>query len=177
MLTHLLGDGTQVDGSEVVDRETSVLRVVHREHTAARHPDFGVLEAFCNRLEAHALRNLVEHDLDEYTGTGRRVVFGQLDAVEYVPGDRVRGDEMTEETRNIPQPVRLVSVDCLVVLAERLFEAVEPDAVDSAETLSNQTIEGRVRAFLRATLDDHLAELNLYVDSSQHQRILMKEHT
>ena len=67
MLTHLLSDGTEADGGEVVDRESGILGIVHGEHPAARHPDLGVLEPLGNVLQAHTLRDLVEQDLDEDT--------------------------------------------------------------------------------------------------------------
>ncbi len=91
MLTHFLGDGTQTDGGEVVDGEARVLGVVHGEHPAARHPDLGILESLRDSLQAHALRDLGEQDLDEDTRTGRSVVLRELDAVEHIPRDSVGG--------------------------------------------------------------------------------------
>ena len=49
----------------------------------------------------------------------------------------------------------------LVVLAERLLEAVEPHAVQPAEPFTDETVESGIRPFLRATLDDHLDQFNL----------------
>ena len=69
---------------------------------------------------------------------------------------------MPEEPRDIPKTICFVPVDGLVVLAERLLEAIEPNAIQSAEALSDEPVECRVRPLLRATLDDHLAELNLW---------------
>ena len=161
MLTHFLRDSTQTNAREVVDRETSVLRVVHREHSATGHLDLGVLEPLRDGFETHALRHFIEQDLDEDTGTRGRILFGEPDAVEDIPGDSVGRKEVTEEPRDIPETICLVAMDGLVVLAECLLKAVKPDAVQPAEAFANEAVERRVRTLLRATLDNHVTELNL----------------
>ena len=161
MFSHILRDRAKTDGGEVVDRETSVLGVVQGEHATARHPDLGILEALCDGLETHALRDLVEQDLDEDTGTRGCFLLSELDAVEDVPRDGIRRDEVSEEPRDVPETVRFVSVDGLVVLTERLLEAIEPNTVQPAKAFSDEPVERRIRPLLRTTLYDHLAELDL----------------
>lgn len=48
-----------------------------------------------------------------------------------------------------------------VVVCEGLFEAFVPNAVQLAESFADEAIEAGVRALLRATLNNHIAELNL----------------
>ena len=85
MLSHIFCDRAETDGREVVYGEASVLGVVQGEHAAARHPNLRILEALRDRLETHALRDLVEHDLDEDTGTRSRLFLSELDTVEDIP--------------------------------------------------------------------------------------------
>jgi hypothetical protein len=55
---------------------------------------------------------------------------------------------MTEESGDITQSIRLVTVYCVVIVGEGLLEALTPDTIELAETLSNETIKVGVGAFL-----------------------------
>jgi len=55
---------------------------------------------------------------------------------------------MTEESGDITQPVRLVTVHRVVIVGEGLLEALTPDTIDFAKTLSNETIKVGVGSFL-----------------------------
>ena len=78
---------------------------------------------------------------------------------------------MSEEASDVTEPVCLVSMDCVEVGGVRLFEVFTPDTIELAESFANQAVERRIRAFLRATLDDHLAELNLWETVSRDRHI------
>ena len=52
-------------------------------------------------------------------------------------------------------------MDSRIVLVEGFFEGVCPDSVEFTETLANKPRECRIGAFLGATLNDHVDELNL----------------
>ena len=97
MLTHLLRDCTKPDACKVVDRETRVLRVVQREHTAARFTHVRVLEPFRKHLEAHLFHDFLQHDLGEDTRTARCVILVHFDHVKHAPADRVRRDQVSKE--------------------------------------------------------------------------------
>jgi len=81
--------------------------------------------------------------------------------VEDCPRDRIGGKEMTEEPTDIPELVGLVSMYGVVVFLESFLKVVGPDSVELAKPLANQTVEVGIGSFLRATLDDHIAQLNL----------------
>ena len=68
---------------------------------------------------------------------------------------------MSEQSGDVPQPVRFVTVDRVVVRPKGSFETIEPNTVQSAKALPNQTIEGGVRTFLGTTFNHHLHEFNL----------------
>jgi hypothetical protein len=62
---------------------------------------------------------------------------------------------VSEEPSNVPQAIRLVAVDSVVVFSERGLKQVRPETVNLGKAFSNQAIELGVCPFLRATLDDH----------------------
>lgn len=64
------------------------------------------------------------------------------------PGDTVRSDEVTEKSTDVAELVGLVAVDGLVVVAESFLEGFGPDAVELAEALTDEAVEGGVGAFL-----------------------------
>ena len=68
---------------------------------------------------------------------------------------------MPEEACDVSEAIGLISVNCSVIVAERLLEAIVPDTIEFAEPFTDETIESRVGALLRATLDDHVAKLDL----------------
>lgn len=68
---------------------------------------------------------------------------------------------MPEESCNVPQSIRLVPVDRIVIVPETLLEGLRPLAVKLAEPLTHVAVELAVGAFLRTTLDDHVAQLNI----------------
>ena len=71
---------------------------------------------------------------------------------------------MAKEARDISKAIGFVSVDCGVIITERLFEAFVPNPVEFAEPLADKTVECGIGAFLGATLDDHVAKLDLQND-------------
>lgn len=74
---------------------------------------------------------------------------------------------MTKETTDISEFVGLVSMDSFVVFPERLLEAVGPDSVQLAESFSDKTVKVGIGAFLRATFDNHVAQLDLESESAR----------
>jgi hypothetical protein len=55
---------------------------------------------------------------------------------------------MTEESGDITQSIRLVTVYRVVIVGEGLLEALTPNTIELAETLSNETIKIGVGTFL-----------------------------
>ena len=161
MFPHLLCNRTQTNRREVVDGEPRVLGVVEREHVLERSLHAGLSEPLRQLLHSQLLRHLLEQDLDEDTTRRGGFVLVHVDDVEDSPRDSVRRDEVTEEATDVSKSVGLVSMDGVVVVGEGLFEGVAPDSIDLAESFSDETVEGGVRPFLGATLDDHVTELDL----------------
>lgn len=81
------------------------------------------------------------------------------------PGDAVRGEKVTKESTDVTQFIGLVSMDCVVVPLERLLEVFSPNPVQFAEPFANETVELGVGSFLRTTLHDHVAHLDLQCQS------------
>lgn len=79
----------------------------------------------------------------------------------YSPGNTVRCEKVTKETRYIAQLVGFVSVDRLVVFHKRFLETVGPHTVEFTESFADKTVEIRICAFLGTTLDNHVAQLDL----------------
>lgn len=78
-----------------------------------------------------------------------------------MPTNRIAGEQVAEELRNNTQAVRLIAMDCVVVLHERLLEQVPPKPVQLREPLTNKTVELVVCALLRCALNNHRRELTL----------------
>lgn len=158
---HLLCQLAETDRGEVVDGETRVLRVVHWEHARKGRSQVGNLEPLDHSVHTHLLHHLLHDYLDEDSGRGRCLLFVHVDDVEYRPGDSVRGEQVTEESTNVSQFVRLVPMDRVEVLGEGLLEIVRPDPVQFTKSLSDQSVEIVIGAFLRTTLDYHVAHFDL----------------
>jgi hypothetical protein len=174
VLAHVFGDGAETDRGEKVDREARVARVVERENVAEVGLERLVLEPFDDVLEAHAFDHLLEHDLDKDTRRRGRVVLVHLDRVEHRPRDGVGHHEVAKEARNVAQPVRLVAVDRRVVVDEALLVRVGPDLVDLAEPFAHQAVELAKGPLLRATLDDHVAQLGLRAWPRQQASVIVR---
>ena len=48
-----------------------------------------------------------------------------------------------------------------VVVPEGLFAAFQPNSIEVAKSLADETVEVRIGAFLGATFDNHVDELDL----------------
>ena len=64
---------------------------------------------------------------------------------------------MPEEADDVEQPVCVIAMDGSVVVTECLLEAFVPHAVELAEPFADEAVEGRIRPFLGATLNNHVA--------------------
>jgi hypothetical protein len=66
---------------------------------------------------------------------------------------------MSEELRNDAQAICFISMDGVVVFAEHVLEKILPEAIEFAESLSNQAEKFVISALLTATFDDHRRQL------------------
>jgi hypothetical protein len=112
--------------------------------------------------QAKILCEVLEEDFDEDTATGGRLLLIHMDHRQNVPANGVVAEHMSKEPCNVPQAVRLIAVDSVVVFGERGLKQVRPEPVNLGKPLSNQTIKLGVSAFLRATLDDHGRQFRLH---------------
>jgi hypothetical protein len=76
-----------------------------------------------------------------------------------MPANGIARNQVSKELGDNTQPVRLVSVDGVVVLGKHVLKELPPESVELAETLANQSEELVVGSFLTATLDDHAGQL------------------
>lgn len=141
MFSHLLSDDAQPDTGEVVDREASVLRVVHGEHLLVVFSHGWVFEPLRQLLQPHLFHHFIHKNFDENSARRRGVVLVHLDHREHSPRQRIARQQMTEEPSDVAKPVRLVAMDCLVVCGEGLLEVFAPHAIEFAETFPDQTVE------------------------------------
>jgi hypothetical protein len=83
-----------------------------------------------------------------------------------------------EKAPDIAQLVGLVPVDRVVVFAKGFLETIGPDTIQLAEPFTDQAVKVGVGAFLRATLDNHVAQLNLFVsyNTAGHRGRLQKRY-
>lgn len=79
-----------------------------------------------------------------------------------MPANGIIAEHMSEEPCNVPQAIRLIPVDGVVVFSKRGLEQIGPEAVDLGESLSNQAKELGVCPFLRATLNNHRRQFGLH---------------
>lgn len=68
---------------------------------------------------------------------------------------------MSKEMSDILKTVDFISIKGSVVILEYLFKTFISDAIQLAEMLTNESVEGRVRMFLRAIFDDHVCHFDL----------------
>ena len=68
---------------------------------------------------------------------------------------------MSKKSGDVSQTIGFISVDSRIILVEGFFKGVGPDPVEFTETFANKSIKRRVGAFLGATFNDHVDELNL----------------
>lgn len=161
VLSHLLRQYTKSDTGEVVDGETGVLWVVHWEQILTCRPYFLVFEPLCKSLQTHTLHHLLHHDLDEDTGTRCCIVLVHFDGTEVGPRYRVISKHVSKETRDVTEPVRLISMNGVVIAAEGLFDRLHPNTIEPTKPFPDEAVKCRVRTLLRTTLDNHVDEFDL----------------
>ena len=158
---HVLSDASEADTGVVVDGESGVFRVVHREHAPEGGEKIGRLESLAQLRHPHDLEHLLQHDFDKNSGRRGRLFLVHVHDVQHGPRNTVRSEHVPEEPSDVAQLVRLVSVNGVVILHECLLEALRPYAIKLAESFTYETVECVVRSLLRTTLDNHVAQLDL----------------
>lgn len=103
----------------------------------------------------------MEKYFDEDTAARSRLILVQMDDRQNVPADGIGTEHMSEEPRNISQPISFITMYCFIVFGKRGFEKISPEAVKFGESLSDEPIEFRVSAFLGTAFHDHGRELRL----------------
>lgn len=161
VLTHLFRKSAEANTCEIVDREPGVFWILQWEHAARKHFHFRIRKAFFHGRKSHSLCNFLEHDFDENSAGASCILFIDLHRLQNSPGYCVVRDKVSKETRNVTKTVRLVAMDRVVVIVECFLKALIPHSIKFAEALTDQAIEYRIRALLRAALDQHIDELDL----------------
>ena len=129
--------------------------VVHREETLETGPEDLVCHVLAQFWQSKVLSEILEENLDEDTTARRRFLFIHVDNRHDVPAKGIGAEQVAKEASNVAKPVRLVSMDGVVVFGKRSLKQVGPETVNLGKSFSNKTVELGVCALLRATLDDH----------------------
>lgn len=141
MFTHIFRQNTKTDTGEVVDGETRVAWVVHREESLEagskdliRHlrPQFGQSKMFSE---------ILEENLDKDTTARCCLLLIHMDDRHHMPANRVSAEHVAKEAGNVAKPVRLVPMDRVVVFDERSLKQVRPETIDLGKPFSNQSVE------------------------------------
>lgn len=174
IISELIRQSTQTDGRKEVDGESRVARVVPREESAEVRLKSRVLKSGVELLDSHEFGEFLEQDFDEDSTGAGRVVLVQLDALEDVPSDGVRIEKVREELADVPEPVGVQSVRCVVNVLEDLLELLRVDFVDGAEALGQQAVELLVGSLLGAAVEEHVAQLALLARLQLHPHQLVR---
>lgn len=161
MFTHIFRQDTKTDTGEVVDGKPRIAWVVQREETLETRLENLIRHLRPQLWQAKVLSEILEENLDKDTTARCRFLLVHMDDRHHMPANRVGAEHMTKEAGDVAKPVRLVSVDRVVVFGKRSLEQVRPETIDLGKPFPNQPIELRVCALLRATLDDHGWEFRL----------------
>lgn len=155
MLTHIFRQNTKTDTGEVVDGEPCVAWVVQREETFETGSKDLIRHLRPQLGQSKMLSQVLEENLDKDTAARCRFFFVHVYNRHHMPANCVSAEHVAEEAGDIAKPVRLVPMDRIIVFGERSLKQVRPETIDLGKPFSNQSIELRVCALLRATLNDH----------------------
>lgn len=160
VLPHFFGQCPHADAGKVVDGESGVSGVgrVHGEDAFVARAEDVVFHPGLELGGAHGFGQILEKDLQEDPRARGGFILIQMDDGEDVPADGIRGQDVAEEASDIPQSVRLVPVDGVVVLCERLFKKIGPQAVELGKSFAEQAEELGICLLLGAALHDHRGE-------------------
>lgn len=155
MFTHILRQNTKADTGEVVDGETRVAWVVHREESLETGSKDLIRHLRSQLRQPKMLSEILEENFDKDTTARCRLLLIHMDDRHHMPANRVSAEHVAKEAGNVAKPVRLVPMDRIIVFGERSLKQVRPETIYLGKPFSNQPVELRVCALLRATLDDH----------------------
>ena len=96
-----------------------------------------------------------------------------MDALQHLPRDAVRVQQVTEQLRDVPELVRLEPVYRGVLGRERRLERVLPPLVQEAEPSGDEAVVPKEGPLLGAALDDHVDKLHLPARGNVHFRELV----
>lgn len=155
MFTHVFCQNTKTDTSEVVDGEPCVAWVVQREEAFKTGSEDLIRHLRPQLGQSKMLSQVLEENLDKDTTTRCRLFFVHVYDRHYMPANCISAEHVAEEAGNVAKPIRLVPMDRVIVLGECSLKQVRPETIYLGKPFSNQSVELRVRALLRATLNDH----------------------
>ncbi len=70
----------------------------------------------------------------------------------------MRAEHVPKEPSDVPQPIRFIPVDRVVIFPECSLEKLRPQSIQLREPLADQAVEFGIGSFLRAAFDDHRGE-------------------
>jgi len=102
----------------------------------------------------------LKEDFNEDPAGACCVVFVEFYALEYVPSNGIRVQEMSKKLADITEAVGIQTVRCVVNVFEDFFKLISVYLVYCAEALCKQTIEFFVCSLLSATVKEHVAQFS-----------------
>lgn len=118
-------------------------------------------ESFGELLKSQLLLQFLQEDLDKDARATGGVFLVHVYNSERSPADAVCGEEVAKESSNVAKTIGFVPMDCVVIVAETRLKILRPVARQFAEALAHVAVEFAVSAFLRATLDNHVAQFDV----------------
>lgn len=148
MLSHVLGQHTQTDGREIVDREASALGVVLGEETLPVVLQAWLLESLSELFESELLLQLLEQDLDKDSRAASGIFLVHVHDGQRRPADAIGREKVAKEAGDVTKTIGFVSVDRVVIVGEALCERFGPLAMKLAEALAHVAIEFAISSLL-----------------------------
>lgn len=78
MLAHLLSQDAHANAGEVIDRKSSIPRVICGEDTIKARAEYFIIQALLKFGHAEHLCEVLEQDLDKYPAAGCGFIFIQV---------------------------------------------------------------------------------------------------
>jgi len=160
MLSQLIRETPQANGSEEVDREASVLGGITGEHTIQEGQQKRVMQASIQLVQAQILHQLLEEDFDKDTTRRIGVVLIQANVLQNLPTDGTGVKEMSKEFRQVANGVGFQSMDFAEPFGEALAVKFLVDPLHHAQALGQQSSKAQECPCLQTHFDNHVAHFN-----------------
>jgi len=120
-----------------------------------------IIQLLFKFLYAKIVRDLLEQYFHENPAAWGCRLFCQVYALQRSIADRLRIEQVCEETRKVPQLGLLKSMNCVKLCFEQLLKGFYVCSWELAESLADMTVVAQIGAVLHAAFKDHIAKFYL----------------